>query len=1296
MSLRYVTWFSEATTNIAFSAVDVPALDSHDGRDGEQVAYEAVKAGEEVEAQPSEQLTRSELLRAVLTCCVELEVCLGTLLASPMRMYAHAATGLEQAVVCHACARSAVCYTCTALDATDESLKHRFLEFAPALVVASLDAPSGPIHEMAASRATRLFGSKQRYEIAHGDARTWAASAPQYLSPLAVGDAVALIVVFTSGSTGKPKGLVHGHGGYGSCVARSMSYVFDARAGTDVFLTLATFAWITGQSYMLYGPVLARCKSLLVEGSPLGADGLRWARIAKARRATILKCASAFVRHAMGNQVRRAAVEALDLPNTSLRLGTFCAEPVSAEVQGWASSRIVATFLNSYWATEHGSIVLSRDPSGNFQPDTRCWPVPWVRASLLQLDDDELGDIVLDAPYAGLARTVFGDTAAYGKPHWRGDLARFEAAYFPPRASGDGFGFVQGDAAREADGAFTFHGRRDEVINVMGVRLGLEELEKVAWSASDGILHDLAIVGAPDSLKGQVPIGWVVLSEGFKIDYDILAIWRKALFDIIGSHAEPSAIVAVTALPKTITGKTQRGLLQAALRGDEALPPAAAARVVRNVDAYEDCYAAAQRWRAHKATSIVVPLAGITNYWARMRFDGHNVSGSPLLPATGWLCILSDASSSSPVGLHKVQLLRGVRDAHQSLLLRNGLMSTVEDADGLPIVKCEVRESALVPLPDLDTEGWVDGAAAIFEDLDGLKHYRRCTAVALRYSGPFKCVDRVAWRDDWSFRAFVTVTTAPALLDAALQVVCSLDAFGRGATFIPFYIGCFEAVPHLNLARPAYCLIVGEITAREEARLECDAAFYSVDGAATSTLLSEPDPTRLIATLKGVKFAKVDNKRRLRRSREMKPAKVEVGGLPIAPGDVSPSDNASLLRNVISLSSDLVGGTIDAEKSLFENGLHSLRAVELIGKVNQAYSVTMGVAQLASGDDSFSAIVVALRAAIDARNSAGTETIRFAHVDHEALQHIVNSRLTGAEAPGIASQRQRSALAEAARGVIYMIRRGFFKYLRIQHRDGLFRFLLNTPTVIDLERTVVVPGTRVHFQQTDYNRHFTVREIIRDSERGFYNLVHETGLAHLEHYFRVMFFASRLEARFDAELLEGEAYEMRCKVAQITGPLVDAEVAFYSLRKLHAHAFIVTWRLMLVVDPGKKVMYDFERGGAFSSGNSTTTVALEKIPDVPHVLNETPKKPETWSLTRRGKFITSGSIAFFGILIGLYAMAPVAVRILIPLPLVAADVLQDLKPREAIIIFAAVGFWLRTHPGRKPLDGPVDMLLPHG
>jgi acyl carrier protein/acyl-CoA thioesterase FadM len=422
--------------------------------------------------------------------------------------------------------------------------------------------------------------------------------------------------------------------------------------------------------------------------------------------------------------------------------------------------------------------------------------------------------------------------------------------------------------------------------------------------------------------------------------------------------------------------------------------------------------------------------------------------------------------------------------------------------------------------------------------------------------------------------------------------------------------------------------------------------------------------------------------------RAVSEVKPEAGSLVLDPGK---DDDASLLRNIIGLGSDLVGSSVDPKKSLFENGLHSLRAVELVGKLNQAYGVTLNPAQLSAGEDSFSAVAAALRSAIDARCAAGANQPRFAHVDHEALQRIVDARLTGAEAPGIGSEHQRSALAEAARGVIYMIRRGFLKYLRIQYRDGLFHFLLSTPTAIDLERTVVIPGTRVHFEQTDYNRHFTVREIVRDSERGFYNLVHASGLAHLEHYFRVMFFASRLEARFDAELLEGEPYEMRCKVAHITGPLVDAEVAFYSLRKPDTQAFVVTWRLMLVIDPQRKLMYDFERGGAFGDGDAATDVA-----DMPPSPAKQPKKPETWTLTRRGKFITSGSIAFFGVLIGLYAMAPVAVRILIPLPLAVAEVLKDLKPREAVLIFAMVGFWLRTHPGRKPLDGPVDMLLPHG
>ena len=166
-----------------------------------------------------------------------------------------------------------------------------------------------------------------------------------------------------------------------------------------------------------------------------------------------------------------------------------------------------------------------------------------------------------------------------------------------------------------------------------------------------------------------------------------------------------------------------------------------------------------------------------------------------------------------------------------------------------------------------------------------------------------------------------------------------------------------------------------------------------------------------------------------------------------------------------------------------------------------------------AGEDTFTAITSVLQIEIDAQGMAGSKRQRFAHVDNVALQRIVDARLVGAEAPVTSNTgRRRSALAEAARGVIYMLRRGFLKYLRIQYRDGLFHFLINTPTSVDLDRTVIVPGSRVHFEQTDYNRHFTVREIVHDSERGFYNLVHASGLAHLEHYYRVMFFASRLEA----------------------------------------------------------------------------------------------------------------------------------------------------------------------------------------
>ena len=216
----------------------MPALGAQDKLRGDAVAYEVVSSTDNLKfrSAPTNCLTRSQLLRAILTFSNEVLLYFESPLA---RAYVHAETGLEQAVVCHTFARMATCYTCTALDASDESLKHRFLEFAPAFIVASRDGSSGSFQETAARRCIRLFNEVPCHEIFRGAAQIWSSQTFDYAPPMAVGDSHVLMVVFTSGSTGKPKGVVHGHGGYGSCVSRSMSYVFNARPGADIFLTLA-------------------------------------------------------------------------------------------------------------------------------------------------------------------------------------------------------------------------------------------------------------------------------------------------------------------------------------------------------------------------------------------------------------------------------------------------------------------------------------------------------------------------------------------------------------------------------------------------------------------------------------------------------------------------------------------------------------------------------------------------------------------------------------------------------------------------------------------------------------------------------------------------------------------------------------------------------------------------------------------------------------------------------------------------------------------------------------------------
>ena len=531
--------------------------------------------------------------------------------------------------------------------------------------------------------------------------------------------------------------------------------------------------------------------------------------------------------------------------------------------------------------------------------------------------------------------------------------------------------------------------------------------------------------------------------------------------------------------------------------------------------------------------------------------------------------------------LRRVRFLATVRDADAPTLRVDRGRATIE-AKGRTCVTCDFARAALVPL---DT-GHVTASYAL-EDFGKALHYRRCASVGLWYAREFACVDRTGC----SFSREVpsaSICAAPRSPPCWTRR-CRWSARGTrrgGLRSCRLPSSFFEMLDALNL--PASCIATGRLTQTNATSMRCDVAFRTVDGT-------------LVATLQGAQFAKVASREapstvaamslstasaaRVRRRTTGLEAPSTVAARPVG------AEGGDLRCRVLALGAEIVGAPVDPAKPLFDNGLHSLRAVEFAGALRHAFRVALDASTLVDAD--FDDVVAAVRGA---RTTVGPATA-FAHVDRDALQRIVDARLRGK------THASRSLLAEAARGLVYMARRGLLRYLLVQRRDGLFRFLRTAPPAVDLERVVVVPGPAVTFGQTDYNRHFTVREIVRDSERGFYNLVHASGLAHLEHYYGAMFFASRLEAKFDAELLAGEAYEMRCRVARITGPLVDVSVAFHS-HDCAAAAFAVTWRLMLVVDPRRARMYDFERGGVpggdmSSSSSSSSSGGTSSSEDSP-------------------------------------------------------------------------------------------------
>jgi acetyl-CoA synthetase len=363
-----------------------------------------------------------------------------------------------------------------------------------------------------------------------------------------------LYVMYTSGTTAKPKGILHTTGGYLTQVAYTHHAVFDVKPDTDIFWTAADIGWVTGHSYIVYGPLANGVTSVMYEGTPDTPHRGRWWEIIEKYKVTILYCAPTAIRTFMkwGEDVPA------DFDLSSLRLLGSVGEPINPEAWVWYRTHIggdACPVVDTWWQTETGALMISPLPGvTTTKPGSAQRPLPGVSADVV--DDQGApvpngggGYLVLTEPWPAMLRTIWGDPQRYIDTYW----SRFEGRYF----AGDG-------AKKDEDGDIWLLGRVDDVMNVAGHRISTTEVESALVSHPK--IAEAAVVGATDPTTGQAIVAFVILrsaAEAESGDGDALVReLRNHVAKEIGPIAKPRQIMVVPELPKTRSGKIMRRLLR--------------------------------------------------------------------------------------------------------------------------------------------------------------------------------------------------------------------------------------------------------------------------------------------------------------------------------------------------------------------------------------------------------------------------------------------------------------------------------------------------------------------------------------------------------------------------------------------------------------------------------------------------------------------------------------------------------------------------------------------------------------
>jgi len=552
----FAQWYRGGKLNVAYNCVDRHVEAGH----GDRVAFHW-----EGEPGDTRTITYADLQRDVVrfaNALRELGVAKGTKVAIYMGMVP------ELAVAMLACTRLGAPHTVVFGGFSADSLSDRINDMGCTVLVTQDEAwrrgstvPLKRIADEAMADApgierclvVRRTGNEVPMEAARD---TWyhdleVPDDPASCPPEPMDAEDLLFLMYTSGTTAKPKGIAHTTGGYLVGVATTHHYVFDLKPEHDVYWCAADIGWITGHSYIVYGPLCNGATSVLYEGTPDFPDKDRWWAIVERYGVTILYTAPTAIRAHMKWGPERAGEHDL----SSLRLLGSVGEPINPEAWVWYRQHIGGDrvpVVDTWWQTETGMIMITPLPGvTTAKPGSATKPFPGIEAAVFSEAGEEVapgggGYLVLKRPWPAMTRGIYGDEERFRQTYW--------SKY------GEGVYFA-GDGARiDEDGDFWLLGRVDDVMNVSGHRISTIEVESALVDHPE--VAEAAVCGRADALTGQAIVAYVTLKGGADGSVEKLEELRNHVAQKIGPIAKPANVVFTPELPKTRSGKIMRRLLR--------------------------------------------------------------------------------------------------------------------------------------------------------------------------------------------------------------------------------------------------------------------------------------------------------------------------------------------------------------------------------------------------------------------------------------------------------------------------------------------------------------------------------------------------------------------------------------------------------------------------------------------------------------------------------------------------------------------------------------------------------------